>query len=66
MESEKEHTNTYVVYDDSKTIEYLNLDGEVIGMVKPGTRKTKHSSRSSKSKTHTSQIQDATTSYKKP
>ena len=75
MESEKEHTNTYVVYDDSKTIEYLNLDGEVIGMVKPGTRKTKTQHTRTfinkritrkTSKTHTSQNQDATTSYKKP
>lgn len=48
MENEKENTNTYIVYDDSKTIEYLNLDGEVIGMEKPGTRKIRHSSRPSK------------------
>jgi phage anti-repressor protein len=49
MENEKENTNTYIVYDDSKTIEYLNLDGEVIGVEKPGTRKTRQSSKSSKS-----------------
>jgi hypothetical protein len=48
MENEKENTNTYIVYDDSKTIEYLNLDGEVIGMEKPETRKIRHSSRPSK------------------
>lgn len=24
--------NTYIVYDDSKTIEYLNLNGDIIGM----------------------------------
>lgn len=50
MENEKANTNTYVVYDDSKTIEYLNLEGEVIGIEKPGTRKTKKQSSTSKSK----------------
>lgn len=36
--------NRYVVYDNAKTIEYLNLDGDVIGMAKiSGTVKNKHS-----------------------
>lgn len=28
---------TYIIYDDSKTIEYLNLDGDVIGMERTGS-----------------------------
>ena len=32
--SSNTNLSTYVVYDDSKTIEYLNLDGDVIGMEK--------------------------------
>jgi hypothetical protein len=32
--------DTYVVFDDSKKIEYLNLSGEVIGMEIPTHRKS--------------------------
>jgi phage anti-repressor protein len=42
--------DTYILYDDSKTIEYLNLNGDVIGVEK--TRKTK-TTRQNKSKTKT-------------
>ena len=34
IKSSNINLDTYVVYDDSKTIEYLNLDGEVVGMEK--------------------------------
>lgn len=43
--------NRYVVYDNAKTIEYLNLDGDVIGMAKlSSTLKKKSSLTSYKSK----------------
>jgi phage anti-repressor protein len=48
LESNKS-LNTYVVYDDAKTIQYLNLNGEVIGMEtktiknKPKPKHNKHS-----------------------
>jgi phage anti-repressor protein len=39
--------DTYVVFDDSKKIEYLNLSGDVIGMeTKTVTKTRKHSSKS--------------------
>ena len=47
IKSNNTNLNTYVVYDDSKTIEYLNLDGDVIGMEK----KEKNSKTSRTSKT---------------
>ena len=38
----KPGVNRYIVYDNAKTIEYLNLDGDVIGLDKvSGTLKTK-------------------------
>ncbi len=45
--------DTYVVYDDSKTIQYLNLNGEVIGMETKTIkrlRKTKHNKLTMKAK----------------
>ena len=47
----KQGVNRYVVYDNAKTIEYLNLDGTVIGMAKlSGTMKKIGSSSHNKSK----------------
>ena len=46
IKSNNTNLDTYVVYDDSKTIEYLNLDGDVIGMEK--TSKTSRTSKTSK------------------
>lgn len=44
--SKNMNLDTYVVFDDSKTIEYLNLSGEVIGMdTKSSTNTTKTSIR---------------------
>ena len=43
IKSNNTNFSTFVVYDDSKTIEYLNLDGDVIGMEKKekNSKKTK-------------------------
>jgi hypothetical protein len=43
IKSNNTNFSTFVVYDDSKTIEYLNLDGNVIGMEKKekNSKKTK-------------------------
>ena len=46
IKSNNTNLNTYVVYDDAKTIEYLNLDGDVIGMEK--TSKTSKTSKKTK------------------
>jgi predicted dinucleotide-utilizing enzyme len=50
INSSNKNLDTYVVYDDSEKIEYLNLDGDVVGMEKKPsimkktkTRKTKAS-----------------------
>lgn len=51
-----ESLDTYIVYDDSKTIEYLNLNGDVIGMERgTSTRKSKPS-RKNKNTTITRKI----------
>jgi len=39
--SSNTNLNTYVVYDNSKTIEYLNLDGNIIGMEKKSNKSIK-------------------------
>ncbi len=41
IKSSNTNLDTYVVYDDSKTIEYLNLDGEVVGMEKTSSNTKK-------------------------
>jgi len=45
--------DTFVVYDDSKTIEYLNVNGDIIGMEKPFLKSNtkKHSRKILKKKT---------------
>lgn len=43
--------NRYIVYDNSKTIQYLNLDNEVIGMAKISTHGTQKKMSSVKVKT---------------
>lgn len=41
IKSSNTNLDTYVVYDDSKTIEYLNLEGEVVGMEKISSKTKK-------------------------
>ena len=49
--------DTYVVYDDSKSIEYIDLHGKVIGYEKGNyRRKTMKNSSKSKSKTKKSNL----------
>jgi hypothetical protein len=43
IKSSNTNLDTYVVYDDSKTIEYLNVDGEVVGMEKTSSNTKKNS-----------------------
>jgi phage anti-repressor protein len=48
IKSSNTNLDTYVVYDDSNTIEYLNLDGEVVGMEKTSSNTKKNSKNSIK------------------
>ena len=44
---------TYVVFDDSENIEYLNLNGDIIGMETKSTIKTRKTVINQQHKTHT-------------
>jgi hypothetical protein len=51
--AKNKNLDTYVVFDDSKKIDYLNLDGDVIGLDTKTIRNTMKSSKSSSnSKSH--------------
>ena len=45
--------DTYVVFDDSENIEYLNLNGDIIGMETKSTIKTRKTVINQQHKTHT-------------
>jgi hypothetical protein len=51
--AKNKNLDTYVVFDDSKKIDYLNLDGDVIGLDTKTIRKTMKSSSNSNSRTKT-------------
>ena len=44
MNTNNTNLDTYIIYDDSKTIEYLNLNNDVIGIEK----NKKHTKRNTK------------------
>ena len=54
--AKNKNLDTYVVFDDSKKIDYLNLDGDVIGLDTKTIRKTMKSSKNSKLRTKTLKV----------